>query len=134
VVDVFGRERDVADEVAGVIESHEDHGEAADEVDGGDAIGRLEVGILNGKLPLQGGFFWNCNAGAVGGKSRRDRPASGSVRSRRCSSIRASTGGEDAAMTAGLETGATVWSEIGATVWSEIGATVWSEIGATQNA
>jgi hypothetical protein len=57
LVDVFRLEGDIPDEVAGVIEGHEDHGEAADEVDGGypliASVGTLEGGVWNGGLPLR---------------------------------------------------------------------------------
>ncbi len=49
LVDVLRFEGNIADEVAGMVEGHEDHGEAADKVDGGYSviapIGILEVGV-----------------------------------------------------------------------------------------
>ena len=57
VIDVLRLEGDVGDEVARVVNGHDDHGEAADDVNGGYSliapIGILEGGILNGKLPQQ---------------------------------------------------------------------------------
>jgi hypothetical protein len=65
LIDVFRLEGDIADEVAGVVEGHEDNGEAANEVNRGYAviasIGGLEVGVWNGELRLLlrfGEFYW----------------------------------------------------------------------------
>jgi hypothetical protein len=56
LVDVFRFEGNIAYEVARMIEGHEHHGEAADEIDGGYSpitpIGTLEGGDLNGNLPI----------------------------------------------------------------------------------
>jgi hypothetical protein len=58
LVDVFRFKGDIADEIARVVEGHEDHGEASNKVDGADApialVGSLEVGILNWNLPFSG--------------------------------------------------------------------------------
>jgi hypothetical protein len=55
--DVFRFKGDIADEISGMVEGHDDHRQAANNVDRGDAsttrIGNLQAGVLNGNLLFQ---------------------------------------------------------------------------------
>jgi hypothetical protein len=59
VIDVFRLEGDIADEIARMVEGHDDHGQAANNVDRGYApttqIGK--AGVLNGNLLFSPDFL-----------------------------------------------------------------------------
>ena len=56
LIDILGLEGDVANEIARVVEGHEDHGEAANDVDGGDSpmvrVCNSMTGARNGNSPF----------------------------------------------------------------------------------
>ncbi|MGA2218472.1 MAG: hypothetical protein ABSG51_10325, partial [Terracidiphilus sp.] len=52
--------------IARMVEGHEDHGEASDDVDGGNSpiapVCNWKVGGVNRNLLFSALIFWNCNA------------------------------------------------------------------------